>query len=566
MVKEIALKRDLCDGELFDPTSLCDIGKAVERIQRAVQNREHVGIFGDYDCDGVTAVAQLVRFFRRCGSDPTVRLPHRVHDGYGLKPKHIEEFATAGTTLLLTVDTGIAAHEAIDRACASGMDVIIVDHHEIRGPLPHATAIIHPDLATPKLTPPPCAAGLVSLLLAALEETMQPTSTEDRILAAIGTIADLVELRGGNRTLVQEGLAAIPSLIDGPLSHLITPRLAATRSGSALAAARLNSRDIGFRIAPRLNAAGRMDDPMIALRAILDGGSAISLLDELNTSRQSLVEELLTKIHTALPKQGHLPSLIALASEEFPPGVIGLLAGKLTDRFARPSMVASIAGDICTASLRSIPAVHITEVLGHSAHLLTSFGGHAQAAGCTFVRENFEELILSLQKDIAQSIPLEDFVATVHIDALLQTSAITLNLCESLQELEPFGQGNPEPRFLLQNVLLESPRLVGSTAKHFTASIGPLRTIGFGLSHLMPHLSQPVDAVCRLDINEWNGRRTPQIVIDDARPTLPLTLALSPSFAKAPAGRHGEREVRLGPASHPCRRPLSPAPQMLQKS
>lgn len=508
LVKEIALQRDLYDGELFDPASLRDIGKAVERIRKAIMKGERVGIFGDYDCDGITSTTQLVRFFRRGGVDPNVRLPNRIDDGYGLKPKHINELVTSGTTLLLAVDTGITAHEAVHSACAHGMDVMIIDHHEMRRDLPPAIAIIHPNLATPRLSPSPCAAGLVSLLLAALEGNTRPEQKEDRVLAAIGTVADLVELRGGNRTIVQDGLAAISSLIDGPLRTLITPRLAAER---------LTSRDIGFRIAPRLNAAGRMDDPMIALRAILDGGAALDLLERLNASRQALVTELFTQLLTALPPLENLPPIISSADAAFPPGVIGLLAGKLTERFARPSMVANIAGGICTASLRSIPTVHITELLSRSSHLLTSFGGHAQAAGCTFARENFEELTLALQKDIAQSIPSEDLVATVHIDALLPTSAITLNLCENLRELEPFGQGNPEPRFLLENVSLENIRTVGSTGKHLAASMGSLRTIGFGLSQILPHLSQPVDVVCHLDVNEWNGYRRPQIIIDDIR-------------------------------------------------
>ncbi|OGJ57141.1 single-stranded-DNA-specific exonuclease RecJ [Candidatus Peribacteria bacterium RIFCSPLOWO2_02_FULL_55_36] len=510
VVKEIALKRDLCNGELFDPASLQDIGKAVERIRQAVKSKEHVGIFGDYDCDGITSVAQLVRFFRRCNIYPSIRLPHRIHDGYGLKPKHVEEFTANGTTLLLTVDTGIAARDAVDRARDAGMNVIVIDHHEMQEEsLPSAIAILHPHLATPRLSPLPCAAGLVSLLLAALEGGARPEKEEDRVLAAIGTIADIVELRSGNRTIVHDGLAAISLLPDGPLRTLI--------NGVRSSDAPIVSRDIGFRIAPRLNAAGRMDDPMIALNALLDGGDALGILDHLNTSRQSLVEELFESLLAALPEREYLPPLIGLADERFPPGVLGLLAGKLTEKFGRPSMVANITGDTCTASLRSIPAVHITELLSRSAHLLTNFGGHAQAAGCTFARENFEELTAALQADIARSVAPENLVSTLTIDAALSPSAITLDLCEELQELEPFGHGNPEPRFLLQNISIQSPRLVGNTGKHLAASIGHLRAIGFGLSHLIPNLSQPVDIVCRININTWNGRRTPQIVLDDVR-------------------------------------------------
>lgn len=538
VVTDIASTRDLHEGELFDPSSLHDIGKAVERIRRAIERKECIGIFGDYDCDGVTAVAGLVRFFRRCDSDLRVRLPHRVHDGYGLKQRHIEEFSTADISLLIATDTGITAHGPVDAARAHGMDVIIIDHHEIREELPRATAIIHPHLATPRLSPAPCAAGLVSLLLAALESNTRPEQAEDRAIAAIGTVADLVELRSGNRTIVQDGLRAIAALPNGPLRSLIE----CSRSSDTV----IGSRDIAFRIAPRLNAAGRMDDPMIALNALIDGGAAISVLDELNTSRQSLVEELFAHLLTTLPERERLPPLISIADEKFPPGIIGLLAGKLTERFSRPSMVASVVGPVCTASLRSVPAVHITKLLTRSAHLLTSFGGHAQAAGCTFPRAHFEELTTALQADIACNVPPENLVSALAIDAVLSPSAITLDLCERLEVLEPFGQGNPEPRFILPQVQLENIRLVGSTGKHLAASLGSLRTIGFGLSHLLPHLHQPVDIVCRLGINVWNGRRTPQIFLDDVRPStavVPLT--------------HREREVTPALASPPYRRPGS---------
>lgn len=516
LVAEIAMTRDLCNGDSFSPSFLRDIGKAVERVRRAAESGECVGIFGDYDCDGITAVAQLVRFFRRYGRDPLVRLPHRERDGYGLKPYHVDAFTADGATLLIAVDTGVTAHDAVSRAHAAGMDVIVIDHHERQGDFPRATAMLHPICASPVLAPPPCAAGIVSLLIAALEGCARAEKAEDRVLAAIGTVADLMELRGGNRAIVREGLAAISSLPEGPLKDL-TLRLASARSGSALAPARWTSRDIGFRVAPRLNAAGRMDDPALALRAILDGGAAIQALDELNTSRQSLVGELFDGLRAALPDREHLPPLIGVADEAFPPGVIGLLAGKLTEQCGRPSLVAHVAGDVCTASLRSIPAVHITELLGRSAHLLRSFGGHAQAAGCTFARERFGELLTALQQDVARSISPEDLVPTLSVDAILQPSSVTLELCENLRELEPFGQGNPEPRFLLPRVRLCSPRRIGREGKHLTASIGGQRAVGFGIGHLFSHCDQPLDIVCRLAVDAWNGRCAPQIFIEDVR-------------------------------------------------
>lgn len=496
------------DAHLFP-----DLPKAMDRIEAATTKKETITIFGDYDCDGVTSTAQLVRFFRRRGIEPMVRLPHRVDDGYGLKEKHIEECRAQGTTLLLTVDTGISAAKEIALARSAGIDVIVLDHHHVPDVLPDAYALLHPSLCVESIASPPSAAGVAWSVVRALEEHADGVGIlwEDRetdlALAAIGTVADLVELRGSNRDLVRAGLDALMSMTGGPLFLLME---------QAGLHPPITSRDIAFRIAPRLNAAGRMDDPMIALRAMLGDRESLTALEELNRNRQDFLSILL-KFAEREMKNAALPFL-CLASSEYPPGLAGLIASKLTESTGRPSLVAGIQGNLCTASLRSIPGYHITEALASCKEFLTSYGGHAQAAGCTFPLASFQAIQEQLSADLLSKMPAEELLPGIALDAVLSESQVTLDLCERLREFEPFGQGNMEPRFLIPNVLLQDVRTVGRESTHLQARLNDKKVIGFGLGSLLNEMNQPVDLACRLGVDTWNGKSSAQVFMDDIRP------------------------------------------------
>ncbi|MFA7681541.1 MAG: single-stranded-DNA-specific exonuclease RecJ [Candidatus Peribacteraceae bacterium] len=496
-------------GELHDAL------RATSRIYEALKKQEHIGIFGDYDCDGVTATAQLVRFLQRHGTQPFVRLPHRVHDGYGLKMRIIDECLAQDVNLLITVDTGITAVEEIRHAQQNGMDVIITDHHRLHEEVPPAYAIVHPALSSTLRDPNPSGSAVVFHLLRALEGDEWDGRDTDLCLAMLGTIADVMELRGHNRLLIQQGLTALRTLAPSPLVQLIEQ--------AGLKPATVTSRDIAFRIAPRINAAGRIDDPLIALEALLLGGDALASLEELNERRQRLTEsffaEALTLLGiTPLTKKG-IPHLLAIAHEEFPQGILGLIAGKLTEMFGKPSLVACVHGDTCTASLRSTPAYHITDGLMRHSDLLTYYGGHAQAAGCTFPLKNFPELSRRLQKDIQERTTSDELTPSLTLDAVLPPSLLHLNLARALENLEPFGASNPEPLFCIRNIRMESLRCVGSDGAHLQCSISGKKGIGFGLGHLTAQLQEPVDIACRIGINEWNGRIEPQIFLEDIRRT-----------------------------------------------
>jgi len=515
VVEQLRRRRGITEDDgtsWYDPLRYPDARKAAERVRAACARGETVGIFGDYDCDGITSTAQMLRLFRRHGVEPVVRLPHRVHDGYGLKPSHIDEFAARSVTLIVTVDTGIVAFDALESARAKGIDVIILDHHHCEE-RPDAFAIVHPAFAQAFPEPHPSAAGVVFSFVHAVEGEDWPDRDTDLALAMMGTIADVVPLLGANRRLVIEGLSAVRRLPAGPLRTFVD----SIGNGSALSAS-----DIAFRIAPRINAAGRMADPLLALDALLIGGEALEHLHMLNTRRQEETERAVTHALREMGgrQTGSLPPFLTAASASYTPGTVGLIAGKLSERYGRPSLVAHIADDVCTASLRSPTGYHVTEALTRVAHLLTNFGGHAQAAGATFPLAHATELFALLEADASERIPPDQLVPALTMDGILSPAVLTRDLCASLRTLEPFGQGNPEPLFLIPNVTLTAPRLCGKAGAHLQATVGHVKIIGFGLGPLLDHLRAPVDLAVRLGIDTWNGRESVQLMVTDIRSSI----------------------------------------------
>ncbi len=522
-IRSLAAERGLIDSDatgrltLSDPFLFAEMSAAVERIRSAVAAKETIAIFGDYDADGITASAQLVRCFRRQGIEPIVYLPHRMREGYGMKTASIDALHLKGATLIITVDTGIAAHHEIEHASGLHMDVIVTDHHHPslrsgQALRPSAFAVIHPTVPTDFPNPHLSGAGVAFMLVRALEkEKAWPGIQEDMALAAIGTIADLVPLTGENRILVTHGLKFLQSLPTGPLREFVDQ---VRNNGAALSAT-----DIAFRLVPRINASGRMDDPTIALDALLHGGASLARLHQLNAHRQVKTAELFD-----IAKDRIDPSHIFLTaqSSDFTAGLVGLIAGRLTQEYGRPSMVAAENGELSTGSFRSIPQVDIMSVLTHPsiAPLLVTFGGHSQAAGCTFRSVDFLPLSLALNAVMAErGFTVDDLVPTLMIDASIAPQHITLPLLESTKTLEPFGQSNAEPLFLLQNQRIDSLRCVGTDGKHLQCRIGDRKAIGFSLGHIESMIEKNAlyDIACRFGSDSWNGRNDVQVIIEDVR-------------------------------------------------
>jgi single-stranded-DNA-specific exonuclease len=391
------------------------------------------------------------------------------------------------------------------------MDVIILDHHHVGPTLPRATAILHPALDPLHPKPHPAAAGVTFSFLHTLEDGRWDGYEIDLVLATLGTVADVVPLLGNNRQLVREGLAALPYLPDCPLRSLL---LRCGGKGGGGAPTAMTSADIGYRVAPRINAAGRMADPTIALRALLDGGPALQELELLNTQRQ---QTTISCLEHALAGMGeHRDPLLCIASEGYAPGILGLLASKLTERYGRPSLIACIRGEECSASARSPECYNIVEGLSRYKHLLSTFGGHAQAAGCTFPLSALGALQDGLMADIAARTQAEDLLPRLSVHASI-TPSLVPSLAAMLPSLEPFGKGNPEPLFLLSGITLTGTRQVGSEKQHIQAQIGASKLIGFQLGSLLAHTSAPVDLLCRIGMNAWNGCEEVQLFLQDMR-------------------------------------------------
>lgn len=490
----------LLNGETFT-----DYQKLIARLEKALAAQEKIGIVGDYDCDGVTSTALWIRALRRRGAEPFARLPHRMKEGYGLRMNHIGEMAGHGVTLLLTVDNGVTAHKEIEEANRRGIDVCVIDHHHVSA-MPAALAIIHPDRG--QVTAAPAAATLSFAVIDAWQGHAWKDRNTDLALAAIGTVADVMPLIAENRTLVEQGLIALRSMKTGPLKELMD------LSGITACTAR----DIAFGLAPRINAAGRMDDPVLALEALLSGGAALRELCRLNSERRTEVEEHLdTLTKTILNGRSSLPLFLFALSDEFSPGTVGLLAGKLTEQTGRPSLVGAIQGDSVTASLRSPAAYHVTQGLERAEKYLMHFGGHAQAAGCSFLVEDADDLHRALLADATLQSVADSLLPTHAYDATLKTLAgLSFDTVQDLSSLEPFGSGNPEPRFVLPAMTFQSARRIGKEATHLQAVIDGIPAVGFGLG-AFADTKTPVDVLCRLTLNTWNGKTTLQAMIEDLR-------------------------------------------------
>lgn len=507
-LEKIARSRGIVTDErmgLIPPSIFTDMDRATKRIRNAISAGETIAIFGDYDCDGITGVAQLVRYFTRQGVTPLVRLPHRIRDGYGLNTNIVAEFQEKGVSLVITCDTGITAVAETAVLMENGIDVIITDHHHAREELPPAFAIIHPALCAHP-TPHPSGSGVAFKLIVALENGSWDDQETDIALAMIGTVGDLVPLQGDNRALVIAGLRALNDIHTGPLASL--------QERCGFADKTVSSTDIAFRIAPRINAAGRMDTPDIALEALLKGGDALEALDMLNARRQEHTAQLLSNI-VAKPDDRHF---LVHADASFPHGLLGLLAGKLTETSGKPSLVATIDGEYCTASLRSPACYDIAEALERIGHLLLRFGGHAQAAGCTFATTNLSAIEQALNEDINTRVSAEQLVPSLTADAPLLTRDITPQLIKHISALEPFGQGNQEPKFFLRNVTMTATRTVGGDGAHLQGMIDGIQCIGFNLG-IFADRCQNIDIIAKISMNTWNGKSRPQIMIEDMRAT-----------------------------------------------
>ncbi|HSP97677.1 MAG TPA: single-stranded-DNA-specific exonuclease RecJ [Candidatus Dormibacteraeota bacterium] len=516
------------DQHLRSPMLFRDMARASERLVDALGRGERIGIYGDYDVDGVSGSALLVRFLRSVGAqpEPVVHIPHRLREGYGLGATGIERLAAAGAKVMITVDCGAVSHREIALANERGMDVIVCDHHQVAETRPPALAVINPierDAGFPFSGL--CGTGVAFYLAwgtrMRLRERGGPVPDMRRLLdlVALGTLADLVPVVEENRVLVKYGLRELAAS-----DH---PGIAALKRVAGVS--QLNSGAVGFRLAPRLNAGGRLADATRSLDLLTTGdvGEADRLataLDEENRARQAIEREMVDEAVAQLEAAGGVGERrsVVLASPLFHPGVVGIVASRIVERYYRPTvLIAAEEGGIGRGSGRSIAGVDLYAALAGCRDLLERFGGHRMAAGLSIRLERVPELAARFDAEIAARTAPEDFVPQVRVDCELPLRAVDGGCLGDLARLEPFGTGNPEPLFLTRNVRVRERRIVGEHHLKLVLEQGgrTIQAIGFGMSDLSVAAGDQLDVLYGVMANEWNGNVSAELRIRDLRPT-----------------------------------------------
>lgn len=516
---------------LHDPRRMLGMDAAVDRLRAAVARREPILICGDYDVDGVSGVALLVSGLRRAGGEVEYTVPRRLEHGYGLHASIAEQAADAGVRVLVTVDHGISAYEAVALARARGMDVIICDHHlppSAPGGLPPATAILNPRQAGCAYPfKDLCGVGIAFKLLQALFGTEAREELWPFLdLVALGTIADLVPLLGENRILVKHGLAQ--------LAGTTRPGLRALAQVAGIPLENLGVGRVAFGLAPRINAAGRLDDATAAVRLLLthDPFEARELaadLDRQNRERQELEGSILAEALAQAHAEHDLTRdrAIVLASPAWHPGVIGIVAARLVERFGRPAALIGTSGQEARGSARSAAGWHIADALGRCADLLLHYGGHRAAAGFSIRPDRIEAFRARFLSLAAQELSDDDLVPSLLADAEVSLDMLDLALADSLAQLGPHGVGNPEPLLVARRLqVMRSPRRVGQNHLKMRVRQSPrggqvVEAIGFNLGSYADVLNQPsspwIDLAFVPERNSWNDREILQLRVKDLR-------------------------------------------------
>ena len=519
-----------CYDQLHDPYLMRGVAEAVDRLLSAIDNAEPILVYGDYDVDGTTGTALLLRALNLLGARTGFHVPHRFTEGYGIQQAALEKAASEGYKLVISVDCGIRAHEPLYWARDNGLDIIITDHHlpdEGEG-VPPAFAVLNPNQKGCNY-PDKNLAG-VGVAFKLVEALFRRCGRESAIgaflkVVAIGTVADVAKLTGENRTIVALGLKDLPKATNVGLRALM--EVAGCGEG-------MTAYDIGFRLGPRINAAGRMDAAraVVELFGTTDKNEAARLarhLDDRNHERKQVQQQIVELAISELEGSGDDAAFVAvIAGEGWHRGVIGIAASKISERINRPCVVLSIDGDVAHGSGRSIEPYHLLNGLTACADLFDKFGGHSHAAGITIKPDRIPELRRRLNEHAAGCLTTEDLQPCVFIDAELPTEEISFELIRELQSLEPFGAGNPRPIFLARNLcIVTEPRLIGS--RHLKMCVAgpkrrPLETIWWNGAQETDALKRGVDMAYRIETSNWSGETFLQLVVEDVRPA-----ALPPS-------------------------------------
>ena len=520
-----------------DPYVLKDMQKAAERVAQAVENGEKIAIIGDYDVDGATSTSELVRFFKAVGINPQVHIPSR-EEGYGPSDLAFSEFEAAGAKLVITIDCGTTAFEVLNRAAAKGFEIIVIDHHEAEAKLPDIYAVVNPkrldeDNQYPYLTYM-SAVGVGFMFLVALNRKLRndgfysnhqaPELKNLLDLVALGTVCDVVPLLGLNRAYVRQGLKIMAQQNNIGLKSL----LKAAQVESAP-----NAYHLGFVLGPRINACGRVGDAVLGSRLLCcENETEAQLLADkfnaLNAERKDIENYVLLKAIEQVEGQTQEYQIAFAYGEDWHQGVIGIVAGKLKERYNVPAFVMSVEPDEVKGSARSIEGVDLGALIisAKEKGVITGGGGHIMAAGFSLTKEQIPAFKKFVGEYVEERLGKEKIAPVLNIDLALALSGVTEDFADSLAMLEPYGAGNPEPLVLIRNVSISHLRLVGSghvSCFLSSPSGGSLKAIAFRCADndignaLLNNNGELFDAVGQIKTDVWQGRKTIQMIINDLR-------------------------------------------------
>ena len=500
---------------LFSPHLFSDMPKAISLVNKAIENKDKVMVFGDYDVDGITSTVLLKNTLLAMGLDVLHHIPHRISEGYGLNNEIINFAIKNQVKLMVTADCGIANHKEVERLRQANIDVIVTDHHEPQNSnLPAASCIINPKVK--HSTYPYRELAGVGVAYKFAQGLTGSLLIDDLDLVTLGTIADSVPLTGENRIIAKEGLARLPQTKRFGLRAII--------ENAGIENKKFNSTNVSFIIAPRLNASGRMASAEVSLKLLMsqsafEAQNLAKELDQFNRQRQKVEGKILEEAEQMINAQVNFKDhkVIVIAKEDWHQGVLGIVASKLADRFYRPAIVISINEALCKGSARSIQNFHLFDALMDSKELLDSFGGHAHAAGLLITKDNIDEFRKSINKLASDRLTLEDLLPSRDIDLELNFADLSEALVKELELLEPFGMANPEPLFYTRSLKLKGEvQLLNRGTLKFWATDGviTMQVIAFGMSSLRESLLQAAtfDLIYTPKIDSW--RQAESIILE----------------------------------------------------
>ncbi len=515
------------EKDLHDPFLFRDMEKFIKRIQQAVDSNEKIGVFGDHDVDGVSSATLMAEVLEKLNLDVDVYIPDKLTEGHGINKKAVDQFAKSGITLMITVDCGMSNVAEIEYAKEKNIETIITDHHIAPDEIPDAVAIINPKI---KDSGYPfaglCGTGVVFKIVQAIYATFFPNEMDQLKwildIVGVGTIADCMPLLGENRTLVKYGLIVLSKTQRIGYQEMISAGKMPIYSNKIPTA-----ETVAFQIAPRINAAGRMSHAREAYDLLRETDSLKALerandIEQQNIERRKITEKITREVEKVVESDFLEKPFVLISAEHYPVGIIGIVAGRIAEKYGKPTGIFTQEENESRGSFRSVKGVHILEAIKENSDLLTQFGGHTQAAGAVISNENFEQFDLNMQKSVGRQMKNFEKEMIREVDLEISHQEITFELLNEIKKFEPFGEANRDPKFLIRNLRLQEVRGVGNGDKHLKLRlVGEnseiFNAIGFNLGDRKKDLvvGEEVDIVCNIGENEWQGNVSIQFKLID---------------------------------------------------